>query len=54
MVRTYGSSSYKHLVRRPHVLEENQQTMTLEQELLHVNAAAARSVTEATSREDSD
>lgn len=36
------------------MLEENQQTMTLEQELLHVNAAAARSGAETTSREDSD
>lgn len=36
------------------MLEENQQTMTLGQELLHVNVPAARSGAETTSRGDSD
>lgn len=35
------------------MLEENQQTMTPGQELLHVNVAAARSTAEATLRVDS-
>lgn len=51
---TSGSSTSKYLFRRLNVLEENQQTMTPGQELLHVNVAAARSGAETTSRGDSD
>lgn len=34
--------------------EKNQHTVTLEQQMLHINAAAARNGTETTSRGDTD
>lgn len=49
-----GSATCKDLLRRLNVREENQQTMTLQQEALHVNAAAGRRGAETTSRGDSD